>query len=195
MPDRSSHDSIVHCMNIAFVMYSSHHRFSPDSVESFFFFFFTSMRCFLTSYLMLFSFKSDGQGQKQSWSTSTPIQHFTMPARSPGDFNRIASQFDNNMRRKLENQRYVQVPYTHYPLNYGPHFGNFQGIQSIQSQNLLQNSVGLQGNPRHFMQSHITPMQPGTAVHFSHQMPAQSSEAYNAFTAYNNPFGMFWRPN
>lgn len=99
------------------------------------------------------------------------------------------------MRRKLENQRYVQVPYTHYPLNYGPHFGNFQGIHSIQSQNPLQNGVGLQGNPRPFMQSYITPMQPGTAVHFSHQMTAQSSEAYNAFTAYNNPFGMFWRPN
>ena len=143
---------------------------------------------------MLFSFKSDGQRQKQSWSTSTPKQLFTMPARSPGDFSRIAScQFDNNMRKKLENQRYVQVPYTHYPLNYGPHFGNFQGIQSIQSQNPLHNGVGLQGNP--FVQSYITPMQPGTAVHFSHQMTTQSSEAYNAFTAYNNPFGMFWRPN
>lgn len=168
--------------------------FLLHSVESFWFFFYLH-EIFSNILFHAFSCKSDVQEQKHSWSTSTPIQHFTMPARSPGDFSRIASQFENNMRRKLENQRYVQVPYTDYPLNYGPHFGNFQGIHSIQSQNPLQNGVGLQGNPRPFMQSYITPMQPGTAVHFSHEMTAQSSEAYNAFTAYNNPFGMFWRPN
>lgn len=174
-------------------MYLGHHLFSPWFCRKFLVFFYPH-EMFSNILFMLFSFKSDGQRQKQSWSTSTPKQHFTMPARSPGDFSRIAScQFDNNMRKKLENQRYVQVPYTHYPLNYGPHFGNFQGIQSIQSQNPLHNGVGLQGNP--FVQSYITPMQPGTAVHFSHQMTTQSSEAYNAFTAYNNPFGMFWRPN
>ena len=152
------------------------------------------MGCFLTSYLMLFFlFKPDGQRPKHSWSTSTPIQHFTMAARSPGDFSRIASQFDYNTRKKLENQRYVHVPYTHYPLNYGPHFGNFQGIQTVQSPNPQQNGIGLQGNP--FGQPYMTPMQPGTALHFSQQVTTQSNEAYNAFTAYNNPFGMFWRPN
>ena len=114
---------------------------------------------------------------------------------SPGDFNRIASQLNNAPILKPETGP-RQVPFTHCPPHYASHFGNFQGIQTLQSQNPLQNGVGhmtIQGNP--FMQSYVTPIQPGTAgLHFS-QVNMQSNEAYNAFTAYSNPFGIFWRPN
>ena len=117
----------------------------------------------------------------------------TIITHSPGDFHGIASQLNNNApRMKMDlNPRCAQVPYTNCNPYYTHQFGHFQGVQALQSQNTLQNGVVRIGVPQAnpFMQpSYVAP------VHFS-QINTHSNEAYNAFTAYGNPFGVVWRQN
>lgn len=125
-------------------------------------------------------------------------------ASSPGDFRSIASQLKNNSSRKPHNPFYAQVPYTSCNPSYAHAqqlHGNSQGIQGLQNQNPSPNAVGgvhstmLQNVPQEnhpFVQSYMTPIQ-STGFQFNNENGIlRGSEAYNAFTAYGNPFGIFW---
>lgn len=123
----------------------------------------------------------------------------TIITQSPGDFHGIASQLNNNTpRMKMDlDPRCAQVPYTNYNPYFTHQFAYFQRMQTLQSQHTLQNGVDrigvTQANP--FMHpSYMAPIHTVGNFHFS-QINNHSNEAYNAFTAYGNPFGVVWRQN
>lgn len=121
---------------------------------------------------------------------------------SPGDFRSIANQLKNNSPRKPGNPFYAQVPYTNCNPSYGQHYGNFQGMQGLQSPSPLHNGFGeistshsamIPNIPQEntFVRSYMTPNE-SAGFHFGQISTQRNSEAYNAFTAYGNPFGIFW---
>lgn len=121
---------------------------------------------------------------------------------SSSDFRIIARPVKSNSSKKPQNQFYAQAQYTTCNPNYTQHYGNFQGMQGLQTPNLLPNGPGgmntshssmqrnnLQENP--LVQSYMTPIQ-STSFQFDQIGRQRNSQAYNAFTAYGNPFGIFW---
>lgn len=110
---------------------------------------------------------------------------------SPGYYSSITNQQNNTPGVKSENGRCSQLPYTDYTPYYVNRFGNFQEIQTLQSQNPLQNGDGQMTIPQSttFVQPYVRPIQ-----NFS-QINMQSIASYNAFTPCGNPFGIVWRPN
>lgn len=121
---------------------------------------------------------------------------------SPGDFRSIANQLKNNRPRRPENPFYAQVPYTNCSPSYGQHYGNFQGAQNLQSPSPLHGGAGglsmshstmMRNIPQenNIVQPYMLPNQ-GPGFPFGQISMQRNSEAYNAFTAYGNPFGIFW---
>ena len=121
---------------------------------------------------------------------------------SSRDFRIIARPVKSNSSRKPQNQFYPQAQETSCNPSYTQHYGNFQGMQGLQTPNLLHNGVdgtntshsymqrnNLQENP--LVQSYMTPIQ-STGFQVDQICRQRNNEAYNAFTAYGNPFGVFW---
>lgn len=122
---------------------------------------------------------------------------------NPGEFRSIASQLKRNSSIQPENPFRAQTQHASRTSNYAQHYGNFQGAPGrFQGHNLPQNGTGavhpamLLNIPQnnHSMQPYMTPFQsPGFQVNQIAQIRMQRNrEAYNAFTAYGHPFGVFW---
>ena len=107
-----------------------------------------------------------------------------------------------NPPRRPGNRLYSHVPHTNCNPSYSQHYENVQGMQGLQPPGPLHNGVNrtslthsviLRNLPQEspFVPSYMTPNQ-GAGLQFGHIGMQRNSEAYNAFTAYGNPFGIFW---
>lgn len=106
------------------------------------------------------------------------------------------------VKRKPQNQFHGQAVDPSCNASHTQHYGNFQGMQGLQTPNLLHNGTGvinttyssMQWNSLQessFVQTYMTPIQ-STGFQLNPISRQRNGEAYNAFTAYGNPFGVFW---
>ena len=106
------------------------------------------------------------------------------------------------VKRKPQNQFHGQAVEPSCNLSHTQQYGNFQGVQGLQIPNLFHNGTtvittthssvqwnNLQESP--FVQAYMTPIQ-STGFQLNPISRQINGEAYNAFTAYGNPFGVFW---
>ena len=124
-----------------------------------------------------------------------PVTGGNVASCSPSELQNITSHTSNNVpRMRLNNPYNNQAPFTNlnpYYLNY-----SFHGVPAMPSQYAARAGAG----PTHlpyvnpFMHCYLTPVQTPGGFHFS-QINMHSDEACNAFTAYSNPYGVFWRQN
>ena len=117
---------------------------------------------------------------------------------STADFRIIARP----VKRNPQNQFHRQAMDPSFNSSYTLHYGNFQGMQGLQTPNILHNGTGgmitthpsMQWNnlqERPFVPTYMTPIQ-STGFQLNPISRQGNGEAYNAFTAYGNPFGVFW---
>ena len=104
------------------------------------------------------------------------------------------------VKRKPQNQFHDQAVDPSWNPSHTQHYGNFQGVESLQTPSLLHTG-GMNTShfstrwnnlqESHFVQAYMTPIQ-STGFQFNSISRQRNGEAYNAFTAYGNPFGVFW---
>jgi len=106
------------------------------------------------------------------------------------------------VKRQPQNQLYRQAIDPSCNASQTQHYGNFQGMQYLQTPHLLYNGTGvmstscsaMQWNSHQespFLQTYMMPIQ-SSGFQLNPINSQRNSEAYNAFTAYGNPFGVFW---
>lgn len=104
------------------------------------------------------------------------------------------------VKRKPQNQFCGQAVYPSCSPSHTQHYGNFQAMEGLQTPSLLPTGgmntshFSTQWNnlqESHFVQAYMTPIQ-STGFQFNSISRQRNGEAYNAFTAYGNPFGVFW---
>lgn len=119
---------------------------------------------------------------------------------------RIASQLKNHPSKQTESLFPAQLQCTGRAPNYVPHHENFRASpRYVLAPNLPYNGNTImhsafmnipQNNPVMYTHTYMTPFQsPGFhASQITHTQirMQQNREAYNAFTAYGHPFGVFW---
>ena len=106
------------------------------------------------------------------------------------------------VKRKPQNQFQGQTTEPSFNPSHTLHYGNFHYMQDLQTLNILHNGTGgmiathssmqwnnLQESP--FVPTYMTPIQ-SSGFQFNPISRQGNGEAYNAFTAYGNPFGVFW---
>lgn len=114
------------------------------------------------------------------------------------DFRIIARPVKKNHQYRFQGQTIDPSPNPSHAL----HYGNFQGVQGLQTPSILHNGTGGMITPYSSMQwnnfqespfvpTYMTPIQ-STGFQLNPVSRQGSGEAYNAFTAYGNPFGVFW---
>ena len=106
------------------------------------------------------------------------------------------------VKKKPQNQFHGQATDSSCNPSHNLNCGNFQDMHGLQIPNLLHNGTygmhttyssmqwnSLQESP--FLQTYMTPIQ-STGIQLNPISRQRNGEAYNAFTAYGNPFGVFW---
>lgn len=119
---------------------------------------------------------------------------------------RIASPMKNSPSKQPQSPFPAQAQCTGYPPNYLPHPEHFQAApRYFPAPNLPYNGNSTmhltfmnipQNNPVAYAHTYMTPFQsPGfhaSQIAHTQVRMQRSREAYNAFTAYGHPFGVFW---
>ena len=119
---------------------------------------------------------------------------------------RIASQLKNHPSKQTESLFPAQLQCTGRAPNFVPHHENFRAAPRYflapnlpYNGNTIMHSAFMnipQNNPVMYTHTYMTPFQsPGFhASQIAHTQirMQQNREAYNAFTAYGHPFGVFW---